>query len=116
MKRFASTFVALVVIAGTTAVASAQAWPTRPIKAYIPFSAGSATDIIPRAVFDRVAAELGQPIVIENRGGAGGTIAVGAVVKADPDGYTILRIPRRIPWRQQSSRICPTIPPRTSRR
>jgi len=90
MKRFASTFVALVVIAGTTAVASAQAWPTRPIKAYIPFSAGSATDIIPRAVFDRVAAELGQPIVIENRGGAGGTIGVGAVVKADPDGYTIL--------------------------
>src|SRR4051812_38153220 len=90
MKRFASTFVALVVIAGTTALASAQAWPTRPIKAYIPFSAGSATDIIPRAVFDRVAAELGQPIIVENRGGAGGTIGVGTVVKADPDGYTIL--------------------------
>jgi tripartite-type tricarboxylate transporter receptor subunit TctC len=70
--------------------ASAQNWPAKPIKAYIPFSAGSATDIIPRAVFDRVAADLGQPIVVENRGGAGGTIAVGAVVKSDPDGYTIL--------------------------
>jgi tripartite-type tricarboxylate transporter receptor subunit TctC len=70
--------------------ASAQSWPTKPIKAYIPFSAGSATDIIPRAVFDRVAADLGQPIVVENRGGAGGTIAVGAVVKSEPDGYTIL--------------------------
>jgi tripartite-type tricarboxylate transporter receptor subunit TctC len=70
--------------------ASAQSWPTKPIKAFIPFSAGSATDIIPRAVFDRVAADLGQPIVVENRGGAGGTIAVGAVVKSEPDGYTIL--------------------------
>jgi tripartite-type tricarboxylate transporter receptor subunit TctC len=72
------------------AQASAQTWPTKPIKAFIPFSAGSATDIIPRAVFDRVSADLGQPIVVENRGGAGGTIAVGAVVKAEPDGYTIL--------------------------
>jgi len=72
------------------ASAQAQSWPTKPIKAFIPFSAGSATDIIPRAVFDRVSADLGQPIVVENRGGAGGTIAVGAVVKAEPDGYTIL--------------------------
>ncbi len=70
--------------------ASAQNWPTKPIRAFIPFSAGSATDVIPRAVFDRVAADLGQPIIVENRGGAGGTIAVGAVVKAEPDGYTIL--------------------------
>src|SRR5260370_42533102 len=72
------------------AEASAQNWPTRPIKAFIPFSAGSATDIIPRAVFDRVAADLGQPILVENRGGAGGTIAVGAGLKAHPDAYTIL--------------------------
>jgi tripartite-type tricarboxylate transporter receptor subunit TctC len=72
------------------ASAQTQTWPTKPIKAFIPFSAGSATDIIPRAVFDRVSADLGQPIVVENRGGAGGTIAVGAVVKAEPDGYTIL--------------------------
>jgi tripartite-type tricarboxylate transporter receptor subunit TctC len=80
----------LVGVLGLSFPAAAQTWPSRPIKAYIPFSAGSATDIIPRAVFDRVAAELGQPIIIENRGGAGGTIGVGAVVKADPDGYTIL--------------------------
>src|SRR5215467_9070881 len=70
--------------------ASAQNWPNKPIKAYIPFSAGSATDIIPRAVFERLSADLGQPIVVENRGGAGGTIAVGAVVKSDPDGHTVL--------------------------
>jgi tripartite-type tricarboxylate transporter receptor subunit TctC len=72
------------------AAQDAAAWPTKPIKAYIPFGAGSATDVVPRAVFDGLAAELGQPIVIENRGGAGGTLGVGAVVRAEPDGYTIL--------------------------
>jgi tripartite-type tricarboxylate transporter receptor subunit TctC len=81
---------ALVALGLAQASAQMPSWPTKPIKAFIPFSAGSATDIIPRAVFDRVAADLGQPIVVENRGGAGGTIAVGAVVKAEPDGYTIL--------------------------
>ena len=70
--------------------AAAQNWPSHPIKAYIPFSAGSATDIIPRAVFDPLSTVLGQTIVVENRGGAGGTLGVGAVVKAEPDGYTIL--------------------------
>lgn len=70
--------------------AAAQDWPTRPIRALIPFGAGSATDIIPRAVFDPVSAVLGQPIVVENRGGAGGTLGAGAVAKAEPDGYTIL--------------------------
>ena len=70
--------------------APAQVWPSRPIKAVIPFGAGSATDVVPRMVFDRLAAELGQPIVIENRTGAGGTLGTAAVAKADPDGYTIL--------------------------
>ena len=72
------------------APAQAQSWPSRPIKAFIPFAAGSATDIIPRAVFDQLGPELGQPIVIENRGGAGGALGVGEVTRADPDGYTIL--------------------------
>jgi tripartite-type tricarboxylate transporter receptor subunit TctC len=84
---FCALVAALIAHAGP---AAAQDWPTRPIKALIPFSAGSATDIIPRAVFDPVSALLGQPIVVENRGGAGGTLGVGAVVKAEPDGYTIL--------------------------
>jgi tripartite-type tricarboxylate transporter receptor subunit TctC len=69
---------------------STQTWPTKPLHAYVPFGAGSATDLIPRAVFEGLAAELGQPIVIENRGGAGGTIAGNAVVRAEPDGYTML--------------------------
>ncbi|MEA2867223.1 MAG: hypothetical protein QOE39_1938 [Bradyrhizobium sp.] len=67
-----------------------ETWPSRTVKAVIPFGAGSATDVVPRLVFDRLAAELGQPIVIENRTGAGGTLGTAAVAKADPDGYTIL--------------------------
>src|SRR5436305_11802189 len=70
--------------------ARAEIWPSRVIKAVIPFGAGSATDVVPRLVFDRLAAELGQPILIENRTGAGGTLGTAAVAKADPDGYTIL--------------------------
>ena len=60
------------------------------IKATIPFGAGSAADVVPRLLFDRLAVELGQPIVIENRAGAGGTVGSGLVAKADPDGYSIL--------------------------
>src|SRR3954454_6058690 len=82
--------VVLAAVIGWSGVAAAETWPDRPIKAVIPFSAGSATDVIPRAVFDQLATELGQPIVVENRGGAGGTIGVGGVAKAEPDGYTIL--------------------------
>ena len=70
--------------------AQAESWPPRLIKATIPFGAGSAADVVPRLVFDRLAAELGQPIVIENRVGAGGTLGTAAVAKADPDGYSIV--------------------------
>jgi len=70
--------------------AQAESWPSRLIKATIPFGAGSAADVVPRLVFDRLAAELGQPIVIENRAGAGGTLGTAAVAKADPDGYSIV--------------------------
>ena len=70
--------------------ANADNWPSHLIKATIPFGAGSATDVVPRLVFDRLAVELGQPIVIENRVGAGGTLGTGQVAKADPDGYSIL--------------------------
>jgi tripartite-type tricarboxylate transporter receptor subunit TctC len=68
----------------------AETWPSHLIKAVIPFGAGSAADVVPRLVFDRLAIELGQPIVIENRVGAGGTLGTAAVAKADADGYTLL--------------------------
>ena len=70
--------------------ALAQAWPVRTITAIVPFAAGSASDLMPRIVFDQVAKQLGQSIVIENRGGAGGTLGAATVAKAAPDGYTVL--------------------------
>jgi hypothetical protein len=60
----------------------AQAWPVRPIRAMIPFAAGSSLDIVGRLVCDPLAGQLGQPVVIENRGGAGGTIGTGLIAKA----------------------------------
>ena len=66
----------------------AQSWPAKPIRAMIPFSAGSSLDIVGRIVLDPLSSQLGQPIVVENRGGAGGTIGSAMVAKADPDGYT----------------------------
>jgi tripartite-type tricarboxylate transporter receptor subunit TctC len=69
---------------------SAQPWPSRPIRAIVPFSAGSTIDVIGRIVAEPLSAGLGQPIVIENRGGAGGTIGTAFAVQAEPDGYTIL--------------------------
>jgi len=70
--------------------AFADVWPSKPIRAIIPFGAGSAVDVVPRIVFEQLSQQLGQTIVVENRGGAGGTIGTSAVAKADPDGYTIL--------------------------
>src|SRR3954471_14463695 len=63
--------------------AFAQAWPSRPIRAMIPFAPGSSLDIVGRLVCDPLSAQLGQPVVVENRGGAGGTIGTGLVAKAD---------------------------------
>jgi len=68
----------------------AQAYPNKPIKFVVPFSAGSATDIVARTVAEAMGKTLGQTILIDNKLGAGGTIAAAQVAKSDPDGYTIL--------------------------
>lgn len=68
----------------------AESWPTKPIRVIVPYSPGSATDIIPRAVFAKAQELLGQPIIVENRPGASSTIGTAAVAKAEPDGNTIL--------------------------
>ena len=70
--------------------ALAQTYPTKPIKFVVPFSAGSATDIVARTVADAMGKSMGQTIVIDNRLGAGGTIAAALVAKSDADGYTVL--------------------------
>ena len=69
--------------------ASAQSYPTRPVTAIVPASAGGPTDTIGRIVMARAQQLLGQTIIIENVGGASGTIGTGRVVRAEPDGYTI---------------------------
>jgi tripartite-type tricarboxylate transporter receptor subunit TctC len=70
--------------------AQAQSWPSKPIRAFIPVVAGSTIDIISRIVFEQLSQQLGQPIIMENRPGAGGTIGGAAVARAEPDGYTFL--------------------------
>jgi tripartite-type tricarboxylate transporter receptor subunit TctC len=78
------------VVVMTTSQAFSQTYPNKPIRFVVAFTAGSATDIIGRAVADVMSTSLGQQIIIENKPGAGGTIAAGQVAKADADGYTFL--------------------------
>jgi tripartite-type tricarboxylate transporter receptor subunit TctC len=82
--------VAAAILMAASVPATAADYPTKPIHVLIPFGAGSATDVIPRIAFDQLGKELGQQIVVENRGGAGGTIGEAVVAKADPDGYLLL--------------------------
>jgi tripartite-type tricarboxylate transporter receptor subunit TctC len=88
--KLACRLATIVLSIAIASAALAETWPAKSIKAYIPFGAGSATDVIPRTVFDALSKDLGQPITVENKGGAGGTIGIGEVVRAQPDGYTIL--------------------------
>src|SRR5437870_13458903 len=73
-------------------VATAQAYPSRPVRIIVPFPAGQATDTIARLVGQSLSERLGQPFVIENRTGAGGNIGTESVVRATPDGYTLLLV------------------------
>ncbi len=83
------TFAALVALLRISS-AAAESYPSRPITIIVPFAPGGATDVLPRLFADRMQAELGQPMVIENVGGAGGTIGLGRAAHAAPDGYTIV--------------------------
>ena len=87
MFRLLATTAAALLCSST---ALAQAWPDRPIKAVVPFAAGSATDTIGRAFAMKMQEALGQPIVIDNKPGVNGMLGADAVAKAAPDGYTIL--------------------------
>jgi len=94
LSRRAFLLGASVALAAATGAAQAQNpaadYPTRQITAIIPFAAGSASDVVSRIMFDRMSKSMGQPIVVENRPGAGGNTGTADAAKAAPDGYTIL--------------------------
>ena len=73
-------------------VASAQSYPTKPVRIIVPFPAGSTSDILARPVAQRLQEQLGQPFIVDNRPGAGGMVGAEAVVRASPDGYTLLLV------------------------
>ena len=91
-KRIFIASAALLAVAGSWAQSPAGAgdYPNKIIKLIVPFTAGSATDIMARIIGERLSASMGQSIVVENRPGAGGTLGAGQVAKSEPDGYTLL--------------------------
>ena len=91
MTQLATRLCALgLALAPLFALAQTAPCPNKPIKAIVPFAAGAATDIVARVVLTQLSRQLGQPIIVENKPGAGGTIGASAVAHAEPDGYTIL--------------------------
>src|SRR6478672_7381835 len=90
MEAGMRTFVAAIFALLLAAPAGAQTWPARPIAVIVPFPAGGASDVVARIVADQMGKVLGQTLVIENVGGAGGAIGSARVAAATPDGYTLL--------------------------
>ena len=89
MKRFLSLW-AGAVLAVSACCAAAQDYPARPVRMIVGFAPGGGNDILARVMAEQLQRRLGQPFIVENRPGASGAIAISAVKRADPDGYTLL--------------------------
>jgi tripartite-type tricarboxylate transporter receptor subunit TctC len=85
-----NTLTALAALPIGGAVAHAQQWPAKPVTIVVPYAAGSATDTLARIMAEQLAPKLGQPVIVDNKGGGNGSIAGGFVAHAPPDGYTIM--------------------------
>lgn len=88
-RRDFGRLTASVALLAASAPSLAQSYPARPIRLIVPYPAGGGTDIVARAVFQRVAAILGQPFVVDNKAGAGSTIGLAELARSKPDGYTV---------------------------
>jgi tripartite-type tricarboxylate transporter receptor subunit TctC len=92
-RQFLHLAAAAAALPAVSCFAWAQAYPTRPVRVIVPFAVGGLLDILARLMGQWLSERLGQPFVIENRPGAAGNLATEAVVRAPPDGYTLLLIP-----------------------
>jgi Tripartite tricarboxylate transporter family receptor len=88
-RRFLHLAAGAAALPAVSRIAMAQTYPARPITMVVPYAPGGATDVIARNLVERMKASLGQPVIIENVAGAGGTIGTGRVARARPDGYTL---------------------------
>ena len=89
-RRTTLGLAAMAALAFAAPVGAQPAYPLRPISLVVPFPAGGSTDLVARVVAEKMSQDLGQQVVVDNRGGAGGNVGAAAAAKADPDGYTIL--------------------------
>jgi tripartite-type tricarboxylate transporter receptor subunit TctC len=90
MRKFIATLAAAAAVTLYAFTANAQSYPERTITVVVPFAAGGPTDTVTRLVAEAMSKDLGQQVIVENVGGAGGTLGAGRVANADPDGYTLL--------------------------
>ena len=92
MRRSFSLALTLAMVLSAAAAHAQTAWPSKPIRMLVGFAAGGSTDVTARLIAQALSERLGQPVIVENRAGAGGNIAAEAAAKADPDGYTLLDV------------------------
>ncbi|TIT88943.1 MAG: tripartite tricarboxylate transporter substrate binding protein BugD, partial [Mesorhizobium sp.] len=90
MRKFVAALAAAAAVTLYPFAAGAQTYPERTITVVVPFAAGGPTDTVTRLIAEAMSKDLGQQVIVENVGGAGGTLGAGRVAKADPDGYTLL--------------------------
>lgn len=94
MRKLMQCAAGLVLAAGLPFIALAQdAWPTKPVRIIVPFSAGGVADLLPRIVGEKVSRKWGQPVIVENKVGASGNIGMAEGARAEPDGYTLVLAP-----------------------